>query len=84
MAGEQFHPCHHLACGTYDDDNNQALGANSDAIAFTMLTLAYSSKSVNGVAGQAVPGANGLGLPSEFAGRTTGQWRGCAGAASMS
>ncbi|QBR93009.1 M28 family peptidase [Nocardioides euryhalodurans] len=41
----------------------EALGVNSDAIAFTVLTLAYSTEDVNGVPGKRVPGSRGLDLP---------------------
>ena len=41
----------------------EALGVNSDAIAFALLTLAYSTEAVNGVAGEPVPGSDSLGLP---------------------
>ena len=55
-AGEQFDPCYHLACDTIDNVDLHALEVNSDLIAFAMLTYAYSTESVNGVAGQAGPG----------------------------
>jgi Zn-dependent M28 family amino/carboxypeptidase len=41
----------------------EALGVNSDAIAFTLLTLAYSTEDVNGVPGEQVPGSRPLNLP---------------------
>ena len=43
----------------------EALGVNSDAIAFTLLTLAYSTEEVNGVPGEPVPGSASLDLPDE-------------------
>jgi Zn-dependent M28 family amino/carboxypeptidase len=46
----------------------EALGVNSDAIAFTLLSLAYSTEDVNGVRGKQVPGSRALGLPDEPAG----------------
>jgi Zn-dependent M28 family amino/carboxypeptidase len=55
-AGEQFDPCYHLACDTYENNNDHALDVNSDLIAFAMLTFAYSTESVNGVPGTHVPG----------------------------
>jgi hypothetical protein len=54
--GEQFDPCYHLACDTFDNNNDHALEVNSDLIAFAMLTFAYSTESVNGVVGKDVPG----------------------------
>jgi len=56
IAGEQFDPCYHLACDTYENNNDHALGVNSDLIAFAMLTFAYSTEPVNGVPGKKVPG----------------------------
>jgi len=51
----------------------EALGVNSDAIAFAVLTLAYSTEDVNGVEGRRVPGSRALDLPTEFDGpRMTG------------
>jgi Zn-dependent M28 family amino/carboxypeptidase len=55
-AGEQFDPCYHQACDTYDNVDLHALEVNSDLIAFAMLTFAYSTESVNGVPGKRVPG----------------------------
>ena len=40
--------------------NLHALDVNADAIAFAVLTYAYSTETVNGVAGQRVPGAFAL------------------------
>ncbi len=55
-AGQQFDPCYHAACDTYANNNDEALDVNSDAIAFAVLTYAYSTESVNGVPGRRVPG----------------------------
>ena len=55
-AGEQFDPCYHLACDTFENVDLHALEVNSDLIAFAMLTFAYSTESVNGVPGKKVPG----------------------------
>jgi Zn-dependent M28 family amino/carboxypeptidase len=55
-AGEQFDPCYHLACDTFDNVDLHALDVNSDLIAFAQLTFAYSTESVNGVPGKRVPG----------------------------
>ena len=55
-AGQSYDPCYHQACDDYDNINLHALEVNSDAIAFAMLTYAYSTESVNGVAGKRVPG----------------------------
>ena len=55
-AGEQFDPCYHLACDTFDNVDLHALEVNSDLIAFAQLTFAYSTESVNGVPGKPVPG----------------------------
>jgi Zn-dependent M28 family amino/carboxypeptidase len=55
-AGEQFDPCYHLECDTYENNDDHALEVNSDLIGFAMLTFAYSTESVNGVPGEDVPG----------------------------
>lgn len=55
-AGEQFDPCYHQACDTFDNNNDRALELNSDLVAHAMLTFAYSTQTVNGVPGTAVPG----------------------------
>ena len=56
IAGEQFDQCYHQACDTYANNNNHALEVNSDAVAFAVLTFAYSTETVNGVVGKKVPG----------------------------
>ena len=55
-AGAQYDPCYHAACDTFANNNNHALAVNADAVAFAMLTYAYSTQSVNGVPGKRVPG----------------------------
>ena len=55
-AGEQFDPCYHAACDTFDNVDLHALEVNSDLIAFAQLTFAYSTETVNGVPGKRVPG----------------------------
>jgi Zn-dependent M28 family amino/carboxypeptidase len=54
-AEEQFDPCYHEACDTFDNVDLHALDVNSDLIAFAQLTFAYSTESV-GVPGKRVPG----------------------------
>jgi Zn-dependent M28 family amino/carboxypeptidase len=54
--GEQFDPCYHEACDTLANNSDDALNVNSDAMAFAVLTFAYSTERVNGVPGQKVPG----------------------------
>jgi Zn-dependent M28 family amino/carboxypeptidase len=55
-AGEQFDPCYHEVCDTFENVNLHALEVNSDLIAFAQLTFAYSTEAVNGVPGKRVPG----------------------------
>ncbi|HEX6247587.1 MAG TPA: M28 family metallopeptidase [Nocardioidaceae bacterium] len=47
-AGEQYDPCYHLACDTYDNINLEALDVNSDAVAWATLSLAMSTELING------------------------------------
>jgi Zn-dependent M28 family amino/carboxypeptidase len=65
-AGQQYDPCYHLACDTYANINLGAFDVNTDAVAFAVLTYAYSTESVNGVPGMIVPGS-----PSGSSGSTT-------------
>ena len=67
-AGQSYDPCYHSACDTIDNPNREALGVNADAIAFSVLSLAYSTETVNGVKGKMVPGSPALNLPTEPAG----------------
>jgi len=67
-AGDQFDPCYHLACDTFDNINLHAFDVNTDAVAFTTLTYAYSTETVNGVPGKQVPGSPSGGGESNAAG----------------
>ncbi len=51
-AGEQYDPCYHLACDTFDNISLTALDQMSDAAAFTILTFAMNTETVNGVPGK--------------------------------
>lgn len=55
-AGEQYDPCYHQACDTIDNLSLEVFDLNLDAVAFSTLTYAYSTETVNGVAGRKVPG----------------------------
>jgi Zn-dependent M28 family amino/carboxypeptidase len=48
-AGQQYDPCYHLACDTYDNNNNHALAVNSDAVAYATLQYAMNTTDINGV-----------------------------------
>jgi Zn-dependent M28 family amino/carboxypeptidase len=62
--GAQFDPCYHLACDTFANNNLHALDVNADSVAFTVLTFAYSTETVNGVAGKRVPGSFTIPAPA--------------------
>jgi Zn-dependent M28 family amino/carboxypeptidase len=62
VAGESYDQCYHQACDTIDNVNEEAFDVNVDAISLAVLAYAYSTESVNGVAGVPVPG--GLNLPA--------------------
>jgi Zn-dependent M28 family amino/carboxypeptidase len=51
-AGQQYDPCYHAACDTFDNVNLDALDTNSDAIAYTTLSYAMSTEEINGVPGK--------------------------------
>jgi Zn-dependent M28 family amino/carboxypeptidase len=51
-AGEQYDPCYHLACDTFDNISEHALDVNADAIAFAILQYAMNTQAVNGVSGK--------------------------------
>jgi Zn-dependent M28 family amino/carboxypeptidase len=59
-AGQQYDPCYHLACDTYDNNNNHALAVNSDAVAYAALQYAMSTELINGTKskGNFRPGAH--------------------------
>ena len=62
-AGDQYDPCYHLACDTYNNNNNLALDVNSDAVAYATLQYAMNTEEINGVKGkgnfQPAPGNSG-------------------------
>ena len=62
--GAQFDPCYHQACDTFANNADHALHVNADAIAFAVLTFAFSTESVNGVVGKRVPGSAPLPTPA--------------------
>ncbi len=52
VAGEQYDPCYHLACDTYDNISLRALDVNSDAIAAVTLRYAMNTQEINDVKGK--------------------------------
>ena len=51
-AGDQYDPCYHLACDTFDNINLHAFDVNTDAVAYSVLTYAMSTKGINSVKGK--------------------------------
>ena len=47
-AGDQYDPCYHLACDTFDNISLEALDQMSDAAAHATMTFAMTTSSVNG------------------------------------
>jgi len=47
-AGDQYDPCYHLACDTFDNISLEALDQMSDAAAHSVLSFAMTTSSVNG------------------------------------
>jgi Zn-dependent M28 family amino/carboxypeptidase len=51
-AGDQYDPCYHLACDTFDNINLEAFDVNTDAVAASVLQYAMNTEAVNGVPGK--------------------------------
>ena len=51
-AGDQFDPCYHLACDTFENTSVKAIDVNSDAIAYATLNYAMSTEAINGKKGK--------------------------------
>ena len=51
--GEQYDPCYHEACDTFDNNSDEVLDLNADAIAFATLSYAMDTSSVAGGAAAA-------------------------------
>ena len=49
-AGEQYDPCYHLACDTFDNISLAALDEMSDAAAHAVLTFAMTTSAPGGTA----------------------------------
>ena len=51
-AGVAYDPCYHQACDTFDNVNLAALEANSDAVAYAVLSYAMDTSLINGEKGK--------------------------------
>ena len=51
-AGDQYDPCYHLACDTFDNISLEALDVNSDAVAAAVLSYGMNTETINGVRGK--------------------------------
>jgi aminopeptidase Y len=51
-AGQQYDPCYHLACDTYDNNSDHALEVNADAVAYSTLGFAMNTYIINGQRGK--------------------------------
>lgn len=47
-AGDQYDPCYHLACDTFDNINLSAFDTNVDAVAYATLSYSMSTSLING------------------------------------
>ena len=56
IAGTAYDPCYHKACDNYGNVNLFALDVNADAVAYSTLQFAMTTKVVNGIKGQNVSG----------------------------
>ena len=55
-AGDQYDPCYHLACDTFDNVSVEAIEVNVDAVGYAIFNLAASTEAINGVPGSSLPG----------------------------
>jgi aminopeptidase Y len=51
-AGDQYDPCYHLACDTFDNINLGAYDVNVDAVAYSVLQYSMNNQAVNGKRGK--------------------------------
>lgn len=51
-AGQQYDPCYHQACDTYDNVSLQALAMNADAVAYVTLQYAMNTEAINDAPGK--------------------------------
>jgi Zn-dependent M28 family amino/carboxypeptidase len=51
-AGDQYDPCYHLACDTYNNISEKALNVNSDAVAYSVLQYAMNTQDITGEKGK--------------------------------
>jgi Zn-dependent M28 family amino/carboxypeptidase len=51
-AGEQYDPCYHLACDTFDNISLEVLDLNADAVALSILQYGMNTEAVNGEKGK--------------------------------
>jgi len=51
-AGDQYDPCYHLACDTFENISLEAFDVNTDAVAASVLTFGMNTEVVNGVKGK--------------------------------
>jgi len=51
-AGQQYDPCYHQACDTFDNVNLDALEVNADAVAYAVLQFAMNTQAINGKRGK--------------------------------
>ncbi|HKJ38038.1 MAG TPA: M28 family metallopeptidase [Anaerolineales bacterium] len=62
IAGQQYDPCYHQACDTFDNVNLFALDVNSDAVAFATLQYAMNTSDINDAKGKGnFPSVSGAG-----------------------
>ena len=51
-AGDQFDPCYHLACDTFDNISLEVLEQNTQATAAAVLQFGMNTEAINGVEGK--------------------------------
>lgn len=50
--GQQYDPCYHQPCDTFNNNSNAVLDVNADAIAYSTLQYAMNTEEINGLRGK--------------------------------
>ena len=73
-AGEQYDPCYHLACDTFDNISLEVLDVNADAVAASTLEFAMRTEPLTAPATLAVSAFAGRSVQSTTVQETRGDY----------